>query len=85
MNVRFQKSFTEQFVKLTKHQKRLVKDTLELFGEDPGNTSLQNHPLGGQWSSYRSVTADVDLRLHYRLDEDTVLFVAVGSHKQLYR
>jgi addiction module RelE/StbE family toxin len=86
MNVRFQKSFTEQFSKLSKTQKRVVKDALEMFGEDPVHASLRNHPLKGRWSSYRSIAADDDLRLHYRiLDEDTALFVAVGTHDQLYR
>lgn len=86
MKIQFQKSFTEQFSKLPKSQKRLVKDALELFGENPAHESLRNHPLRDKWSNYRSITADVDLRLHYRImNEDTVLFVAVGTHKQLYR
>lgn len=86
MKIRFQKSFTEQFSKLSKSQKQLVKDALELFGENPAHESLRNHPLKDKWSSYRSITADDDLRLHYRtLNEDTVLFVAVGSHQQLYK
>jgi addiction module RelE/StbE family toxin len=86
MNVRLQKSFTEQFSKLTKSQKQLAKDALELFGEDPTHASLRSHPLKGKWASYRSISADNDLRLHYRiLGEDTVLFVAVGTHGQLYK
>ena len=39
-----------------------------------------------KWVNYRSITADDDLRLHYRLiDKDTALFVAVGTHDELYR
>jgi addiction module RelE/StbE family toxin len=86
MKIRFQKSFTEQFSKLAKAQKQLVKDALELFSEDPMHDSLRNHPLKNEWSQYRSITADDDLRLHYRVvSEDIVLFVAVGSHDELYR
>jgi addiction module RelE/StbE family toxin len=86
MRIRYQKSFTEQFSKLSKSQKRLVKDAIELFAENPMHESLRNHPLKGKWSNYRSVTADGDLRLHYRiLVKEVALFVAVGSHDQLYK
>jgi addiction module RelE/StbE family toxin len=86
MKIRFQKSFTEQFSRLSKPQKQLVKDALEFFGDDPMHDSLRNHPLKRDWSKYRSITADDDLRLHYRvIGEDIVLFVAVGSHDELYR
>jgi addiction module RelE/StbE family toxin len=86
MKVRFQKSFTDQFSQLTKTQKQLAKVAIELFSEKPLHESLRNHPLKGKWSSYRSITADKDLRMHYRIiDAETVLFVAVGSHQQLYK
>jgi addiction module RelE/StbE family toxin len=86
MIIRFQKSFTEQYKKLTKFQKQLVNDALVLFGEDSMHESLRNHPLKGKWVKYRSITADDDLRLHFRIiNEEMALFVAVGSHNELYR
>jgi addiction module RelE/StbE family toxin len=86
MKVKFQNSFTLQFTKLSKAQRELVKEAIELFADDPMHDSLRNHPLREQWADYRSITADNDLRLHYRIvDKDTALFVAVGSHEQLYR
>ena len=86
MKVKFQKSLTCQFKRLSETKKRLVTDTIELFTEDPMNDSLRNHPLRDKWVNYRSITADDDLRLHYRvIDKDTALFVAVGTHDELYR
>lgn len=86
MRIRYQKSFSEQFTKLSKIQKQLVKDAIEVFAEDPSNNDLRNHPLKDEWINYRSITADDDLRLHYRvINEDTALFVAVGNHNQLYK
>ena len=39
-----------------------------------------------EWKGYHSITADTDLRLHFRmLDDDTALFVAAGSHYVLYK
>lgn len=86
MRIRFQKSFTAHFTKLTDIQKQHVKDTLELFTEHPSASSLRDHPLKDKWAGYRSITANKDLRIHYKLlDADTVLLAAVGAHRQLYK
>jgi addiction module RelE/StbE family toxin len=86
MKVRFHDSFIKQFKKLSPAQKQLVSDTIELFSENPTHMSLRNHALRDTWANYRSITADGDLRLHYRvLDKATALFVAVGRHDELYK
>ena len=86
MRIRYQRSFIEQFAKLSKILKLQVKETIELFAEDPDDDGLRNHPLKDKWANYRSITADDDLRLHYRvIDKDTSLFVTVGPHNQLYK
>jgi addiction module RelE/StbE family toxin len=86
MKVKFQKSFTKQFAKLSISQKKLVTSTVELFTENPMHESLRNHPLRDNWVNYHSVTADDDLRLHYRvINKDTALFVAIGTHDELYQ
>jgi addiction module RelE/StbE family toxin len=86
MNVSYEKTFDEQFSRLSNEQKRHVRDAIELFIGDPMHPSLRNHPLKNEWERYRSITADTDIRLHYRfLKKDGALFVAVGSHDQLYK
>lgn len=86
MNIDYSKSFDRQFAKLSKLQKQLVIGTVELFIDDPFNDVLRNHPLKDRWVNYRSITADDDLRLHYRvIKKDTTLFVAVGTHDELYK
>jgi addiction module RelE/StbE family toxin len=86
MNIDYSKSFDRQFAKLSRRQKQLAIDTIELFIDDPFNKSLRNHPLKDKWINYRSITADDDLRLHYRvINKDTALFAAVGTHDQLYK
>ncbi|MGH7142127.1 MAG: type II toxin-antitoxin system RelE/ParE family toxin [Candidatus Saccharimonadales bacterium] len=86
MKIKFQKSFTIKFIKLPSYQKRLVKDALELFDENTMHEDLRNHPLKDRWSGYRSITVDDNLRLHYRtIDKDIALFVAVGTHNELYK
>ena len=86
MKIRHQQSFTSQFSMVTKTQNKLIKDAMELFADYPMHESLRNHPLQGKWAKYRSISADKDLRIHYRvLSETEVLFVALGSHKELYK
>jgi addiction module RelE/StbE family toxin len=87
MIVKFSAEFDLQFDRrLTNRQKIQVLDTLDLFVTDPFNGELRNHELGGKLSGIRSISIGGDLRLHYKvIDGDVVLFVAVGTHDQLYR
>jgi len=86
MIVRYRKEFIAQFKKLPKKQRSSVESAIELFLQNPHHPTLRNHPLKGEWQKYRSISAGGDLRVHYRsIDDKTVLFVAVGSHSQLYK
>jgi addiction module RelE/StbE family toxin len=86
MRVGFSKVFDKQFATLTDRQKKQARDAIEVFGEDPLHDSLRNHPLKEKWTDYRSISAADDLRLHYRVvSKDRALFVAVGTHDQLYK
>jgi addiction module RelE/StbE family toxin len=83
---RFNKSFKEGFEKLPEKQKLKVRKAIRLFLEDSQSATLRDHPLKGEWLKHRSISAGGDLRLHYRpIDDSLVVFVAVGTHSQLYR
>ena len=86
MNIDFTKSFDKQFQKLSPKQQKQVLAALAVFLDDVYTPQLRNHGLMGKWLGYRSITAGGDTRLHYQVITDTkVLFVAVGSHSQLYK
>jgi addiction module RelE/StbE family toxin len=86
MTVKYSREFNKQFAKLKPSQQQQVTDTLELFLDNPTHESLRNHPLAEEWAGWRSISAGGDLRLHFRmLDDDTVFFVAAGTHSQLYK
>ena len=85
MRSRYHKNFQRQLFKLPVAQQKRARQAVSLFEVDPRNPTLRNHRLGGEWYGYHSISAGGDLRLHYKLlDEQMVLFVAVGSHSQLY-
>lgn len=84
--VTFHKDFEKQLAKLPKKRRDKVIDTIDLFLDNPDESSLRNHALKGEWTGFRSISAGGDLRLHYeQFSDNSVLFVAVGTHSQLYR
>lgn len=86
MNVDYTKAFNKQFEKLPEMKQLRAKAALAILLTDTSSTSLRNHTLKGEWLGYRSISAGGDLRLHFKMiDDNSVLFVAVGSHSQLYK
>ena len=86
MNIDFAKSFNKQFEKLTNKRQKQIRFTIALFLEDTKSPSLRIHKLKGDWSDHHSISSGGDLRIHYKqTSKDTVLFIAVGTHSQLYK
>lgn len=86
LTVKLHKDFEKQLAKLPKKRRDKVVDTIELFLENPTEPSLRNHTLTAEWAGYNSISAGGDLRLHFKiLQSNTVYFVAVGTHSQLYK
>lgn len=85
MKINFSKAFIKQHKKCSAKTQEKIDAHIALFVRDPDARKLRNHALAGEWAGYRSISAGGDLRLHFRvIDDTTVLFVAVGSHNQLY-
>lgn len=84
--VKSRSDFERQLAKLPKASRMKVVDAIELLLEHPAEPSLRNHELTGEWSGYHSISADDDLRVHFKMvDDHTLLLVAVGTHRQLYK
>ncbi|MFA5455833.1 MAG: type II toxin-antitoxin system YafQ family toxin [Sulfurimonas sp.] len=43
-----------------------------------------DHPLKGEWMSYREFHISGDLLVIYKLTEETLYLVRIGSHSQLF-
>jgi len=86
MLIKFHKSWHRQAQKLRPAQKKRLKTALFLFQAEPNHPSLYNHALAGKWQDYRSISFGGDWRAHYLpRGKDEALFVAVGTHGQLYK
>lgn len=80
------KDFERQMAKPPPKQRDKIINAINRFLDNPTERSLRNHPLKGEWQGFHSISAGGDLRLYFKMiSENTVLFVAVGSHSQLYR
>jgi addiction module RelE/StbE family toxin len=85
MRVRYLKTFQDQVILLYTGQKQRLKATLLLFQIEPEHPDLYNHTLTGDWAGYRSIAFGGDLRAHYKMVDDVAVFVAAGTHAQLYK
>ncbi len=86
MIIDLHRSFRKQAHTLKPAQKQRLKQALLLFESQPHHPDLYNHALTGQWKGHRSISFGGDWRAHYiQQSKDIALFVAVGTHSQLYK
>lgn len=85
MQIRRHKSFEKQYRKLKPVQQERLKRALKLFVNEPIHPDLYNHPLSGEWTGYRSIAFGGNWRAHFKMVDGEAIFVAVGTHSQLYK
>ena len=79
------KRFEKEFAKLPKAIKHKAIEALEKFIENPQNPTLRKHALTGKWKGHFSINITGDTRaVYFAIGNDTVRFVAIGSHSELY-
>lgn len=88
MNIVFNVAYKKSYKKRISLQPKLVlktKERIELFRKDPRNPLLKDHALKGTQRDHRAFSISGDIRIIYeRIDEDTVRFLDVGTHNQVY-
>lgn len=86
MKIELHKNFEKAFSRLDFKQKQRVREVLDLFRKDPFNPLLKNHILHGEFQEYRAISAGGNLRLIFQTIDnfDTVQFLNVGTHNQVY-
>lgn len=84
MKIKLHKNFEKGYKKLSSSQKQKFKERRNLFLQDEFNPALNNHSLKGEYLGCRSINVTGDLRAVYKRDSETVIFVAINSHSNLY-
>lgn len=84
MIVKFHKNFEKQYKKLKQPQKDKFQERIKVFLLDEFNPILNNHPLRGEYSGYRSINVTGNLRAIYRKEGQISIFTVIDSHSNLY-
>ena len=85
MIVIYSKRFKKQFKKLRHNEKKKFEERMGIFFKNISAPILNDHALHGKLSRYRSFNVTGDLRVYYeQVEKDTVLFVDIDTHSNLY-
>lgn len=89
MKIRFTKEFFLQYKKADVRIRNRVDEHLRIFKRNPNDASLKNRILKREWIGHRSINITSDCRAIYKeiqiRDEKVIYFVALGTHRQLYK
>lgn len=86
MQIEFHRHYIKQWSKLTDGQRQRVEKAVRLFMQNPQAAQLRLHQLKGTYYPEYSLSAGGDLRVHILfVSGHRALFVAVGTHAQLYK
>ncbi len=81
--------YSSKFIKVLKKAPTPIRvataNRVKLFLQDPYNPKLHNHLLTGKYRGCRSINITGDWRAIFLEEEDRVIFVALGTHSQLYK
>jgi addiction module RelE/StbE family toxin len=64
--------------------KKAFLECFSLFHVEPFHPALRNHPLKGKYAGFRSIDITGDWRALYREETERIIFVELGTHKELY-
>ena len=84
--------YTNQFkrdIKLSKRRSKNLNSLEKIMEmiehEKPLSPVLRDHPLSGNWHGHRELHVEPDWLLIYKIIRNTVIFVRVGTHTDLFK
>ena len=89
MKIVFDPSFLKKVKKLNIRIRKSFKERIIIFSQNPYNLRLDNHSLKGEYKGFRSIDITSNYRAIYEEilagDEIIAYFIAIGTHKELYK
>jgi len=89
MRIEFAKSFGKSYELCDQSIRKRFDERLRLFVNSPFDRCLNNHPLKGKFSNYRSINVTGNWRAIYSTrkegEVEVVVFELLGTHSQLYK
>ncbi|MCC6323827.1 type II toxin-antitoxin system YafQ family toxin [Candidatus Nomurabacteria bacterium] len=84
MRIDFHKKFVKQFYKQPKKIQEKFYTRLEIFSRDQFDPILNNHRVHHPYDGFRSINITGDLRALYDTSGNTIIFIHIGTHSELY-
>ena len=84
MTYRSTKKFNRQLAGLKPAEQQRCLKRIAQFKTNPAHPLLRVHMLTGKYGGHHSISAGGDLRIIFFREENYTVFVAIGSHSQLY-
>lgn len=78
------KSFKKEFRKLSPKIQEQFFERTALFFEDRFDPLLNNHSVDPAYPGCRSINVTGDYRAIFKVENDAVTFLHIGTHSQLY-
>ncbi len=87
MQIEYSRKFIKKYKKCPDKIKNAFKNKLKLFIENPHHPILNNHNLSGKYKNYKSINITADWRAIYQKynNNQTVYFIILGTHSELYK
>ena len=77
--------FEKRAKKLSRSDRELLAQKIEIFADDPNDRTLRNHALQGKYFGYRSIDVKGDLSaLYCEVESGIIRFCYLGTHHELY-
>lgn len=88
MNIEFAEEVDKEIKRIKQKNQQLAKRVekqIALFQQNPKHPSLRTHKLSGSVQEIWSISITMSIRMVYLLiDENTALFVKIGTHDEVY-
>lgn len=84
MDAYLHRLFLKKFKKLPVKIRSRFGERLELFLAMPTDPSLNNHSVEKVFPDCRSINITGDYRAIFNVEQDTVIFITIGTHAELY-
>ncbi len=86
MEIELSSNFLRKAKKLSKKEKVLLSQKVDIFRANPSDPRLKTHPLTGKLRGLLSFSLNYSRRITFLyIEPDKVLFFDIGSHDEVYR
>jgi len=88
LNLKRHKQFKKDLakVKLTDKQfEKFIKYISLLLEQKPLPSEAKDHPLSGDWKDFREFHLGGDLIVIYKIENNNLILVRIGTHNQLFK